>query len=541
MFVHDSHKKSKPLRRDWSLADIVDLEYFWLCDEQLREREGENALRHQDRTIYFARREEFDTIGDTRGLVRRWLATRRMHWLASPKGSPLPSKIWQDTATLITWITLILGAIIGATTANALLNYSGKTAVNVSGYFAVLVGLQIILLGLLLIFLLLRSIGARWLRSSLYCKLMTGLFKKLFTRLLLRSQNAAGAEVRLNFQSALGRIRINRQEYGSLYFWPAFLLIQLFGCSFNGGVLAATLIKVSLADIAFGWQSTLQIDPSLLAEIIHYLALPWSWFVPVDIAYPSLSQIEGSRIILKDGIYHLATNDLVSWWPFLLLGVFTYGLLPRLCLLGIGLIRYKLNLRRLRFDSARFRQLQQRMLNPIVETQAVHPGSEQTEEDLSLAGAQDNALISPATLTTAGAKLLLIPDELFDDLDRDQLESQLSSHEGAGPFHKLRIGSLDQSEEELYSLIARTLHENACTGIVLLQEAWQPPLREILSLLRRIRHELPRHYPLSIALIGKPSKATLLTSARTPDLNLWRKTLHTLADPYLALYPLIEK
>ena len=222
------------------------------------------------------------------------------------------------------------------------------------------------------------------------------------------------------------------------------------------------------------------------------------------------------------------------------MGVLTYGLLPRLLLLIFGWIRFRINLRRLRFDSARFRQLQQRMLNPILEVQ---PLARETNSAPTAMpdGSPAGDKIRPSSAPTAnGAKLLLLPDELWEQLDLTQLELQLTPHEGAGPYHTLRIGALGQSEEELFVSIARTLHENAATGIVMLQEAWQPPLREMVALLRRIRHELPRHYPLSVVLIGKPSPDTLLTRTRPQDLTLWRKTLQSLADPYLSLYPLVE-
>ncbi len=540
MFTYDSHKNEKALQRNWSLTDIVDLEYFMINDEQLREKEGETALHQQDRTFYFSRQQEFDTIGDTRSLVRRWLAARRMHWLSTPKSLPLPGKIWQETLSITTWLIILSALLAGGTMANSLLSYSGTTAVNVSGYLAILIGLQVLLLILLMLFTLGRSIGARWLRASLLCNLFAALAKKAFSYLLLRSQKLTDAQARLNFHSALGQVKLNHQEYGSLYYWPAFVLLQLFGVMFNFAVLATTLLKVSFTDMAFGWQSTLTVDSEQVAQIIKYLAIPWSWFVSPQVAYPNLTQIEGSRIILKDGLYLLTTDNLVAWWPFLILGVFTYGLLPRLVLLIFGIVRVKLNLKALRFDTARFRQLQQRMLNPVLKTQ---------HDSLITTGASEKLLQSHPPMpqqqlkqaSIQGAKLLLIPDEIFDDLSTNQLEQYLQTHEGTGPFHPLRTGELGQSEEDLYCEIAQTLHKTPYTGIILVLEAWQPPLREMLSLLRRIRHELPRHYPLSVALVGKPEKGQILTPARTADLNLWRKTMQTLADPYLALYPLVEK
>ncbi len=525
----------KPLRLSWTFADIVDLEYFFVKDEVLREQQGEKALRQQDRTIYFARRQEFDAIGDSRGLVRRWLAARRMQQHSTPQAGPLPGKIWSETAVLMRWLTLVIGIICGTLAASSLLRYSGETAVNVSGYFAILIALQILLLVLLLVMLALRSISRSWLKSSLLCQLSAGLLKKLFIGLLRRSQRHTDGESRLRFQAAIGRIRQNRLEYGGLYFWPAFILLQLFGCGFNIGTLAATLFKVSLADIAFGWQSTLQIDPQLLAAAVRWIALPWSWFVPTSVAYPTAAQIEGSRIILKEGIYHLTTGNLVAWWPFLTLAVFTYGLLPRLLLFLFGSYQLRRKLKSLRFDSARFRQLQQRMLNPILET-----GLQAQTSDAGFSNVQREQTGSQTAPCVAGARLLLVPDELWNNVNMTRLTDCLEPHEGNGPYHSLRIGAQDQSAEDLYTQIARALHENSAAGILLLQEAWQPPIMELLDLFRRIRHELPRQYPISVALIGKPAADSILTRANPQDLKVWRKSLQALGDPYLSIYPLVE-
>ena len=60
--------------------------------------------------------------------------------------------------------------------------------------------------------------------------------------------------------SAMGLIREKTHAHGSLFLWPMLSLIQILALGFNVGVLAATLLKVMGADIAFGWQSTLQVS-----------------------------------------------------------------------------------------------------------------------------------------------------------------------------------------------------------------------------------------------------------------------------------------
>ena len=114
------------------------------------------------------------------------------------------------------------------------------------------------------------------------------------------------ADKKNSFQSALGTLK-GKRHYASLFFWPVFLLTQLFAMGFNTGLLAITLFKVASTDIAFGWQSTIQFSAEAIFHFVRVLALPWSWCVSSALAYPSLPEIEGSRIILKDGISYLVS------------------------------------------------------------------------------------------------------------------------------------------------------------------------------------------------------------------------------------------
>jgi hypothetical protein len=176
------------------------------------------------------------------------------------------------------------------------------------------------------------------------------------------------ADRRLRAEHAVGAIIGKSRTYGLLFFLPVFILTQLLAMGFNLGLLAATLFKVVTSDIAFGWQSTIQLSPTAVHSLARAIAAPWSWALEGDAAFPSLAQIEGSRIILKEGIYHLSTPDLVSWWPFLCLAVLVYGLLPRL-LLFLGAIAVQRRfLGSLDFRQGACEQLLMRMTTPLVST-----------------------------------------------------------------------------------------------------------------------------------------------------------------------------
>ena len=64
--------------------------------------------------------------------------------------------------------------------------------------------------------------------------------------------------MRGSLEAVAGLVRGKRQIYGSLFYWPVFILAQIFGVWFNLGVLGTTFMKVLGSDVAFGWQSTVQ-------------------------------------------------------------------------------------------------------------------------------------------------------------------------------------------------------------------------------------------------------------------------------------------
>ena len=161
-----------------------------------------------------------------------------------------------------------------------------------------------------------------------------------------------------------------QRKYGLLLFWPLFSLSQRTLVGFNAGLLGASLFRVTTSDLAFGWQSTIQFSSAALHKMVKILALPWSWLFPEDLAYPSLAAIEGSRIILKDGIYHLATENLVSWWPFLLLCLLVYGLLFRVLLTVFASWCQHRALRNIKLDNSDGLSVIRRMKTPLVSTQA---------------------------------------------------------------------------------------------------------------------------------------------------------------------------
>ena len=525
------------IRQRWRIPDLIDLELFFSQDEG----EDLDSLAARDREI-FSSLPEAVTAGksSTSALLSGWLAARRTAVGDSDDEAPLPGRVWQELFFLFFWGCLIVGLVSGATLAFSFLSYSGTKPVNVSSYFGIFVVLQVFLFLLLILLSLYRRMLGHGLDSSYLYRMLRRFFDKATSAVSRRAASGAGAETRLQWSARVAGVNRLQQRYGELFTRPFFLLAQLFGVSFNAGVLAATLLKVIGSDVAFGWQTTLQIGTGTVHSMVGWISLPWSWFLSTNCC-PSPEQIEGSKLILKDGIYHLATHDLASWWPFLCLSVLCYGLLPRLTLLIVGLIRQRRTLTSLRFDHGRYRQLIHRMRTPLVSTTA--PAEEQQVQGNGVEAAPvipvERSNQQPVQVETP-LMIALVPDELFDDCVPDDLQQQVRNRLGYELAGILPFWTMDRSEGEELAELKDRMIAGGSGDILLLQEAWQPPIQELLSFLRKLRETVGEQPTIIIALVGKPAADTMLTPVMKLNLQIWQQKIATQADPGLQLVELVK-
>ena len=88
--------------------------------------------------------------------------------------------------------------------------------------------------------------------------------------------------------------------------------------------------------------------------------------------------------------------------------------------------------------------------------------------------------------------------------------------------------------------ICAAAEQGVLTGILLLQEAWQPPLKETELFLRELRRVTGERIPLTILLVGKPAAETVLTPVDPEPMRIWVQKLDALGDPCLEVLPLVQ-
>ncbi len=521
----------EPMKTNWQYNDVIDLEYFYHQDA-----DADNSKLHlRDRNIFLENQNQIGDVGEltNRDLIRLWVAKRTQNEFPGPELKS-PGTIFGDVYLLAKNLASFKGLLVGLLAGFSFFTYTGTTPVNVFHFLLLFVISQLTLVGIFLLACLLRPILPGLKIPSFYSLLFRGLLKRsvsFFHKHWLRTMTA---DKRMSVNHAFGIFKARHTVYGTLFYWPLFILSQLFAVGFNIGLLAATLLKISTSDLAFGWQSTMQFSAEAIHRAVVLAALPWSWFISPERSYPSLSEIEGSRIILKEGIYHLATGNLIAWWPFLVFCLLFYGFFIRLTLLVVGMILERTSLQNLKLDTPTCLALIRRMQTPLVSSQAEPESNRTISENRPRLSKQPSL---PATPNHLG-QVVLIPDDIFTLCPMEQLESLMASKGFAvKEVHTFMIG-YDQ-DRKLLQLLAEKSWEPG-EGIFILMEGWMVPLIGFLSYLKELRTILPENCVIYLGLVGRP-KETAFTQLAPEDFTLWQQKIEATGDPYLTIFPLISE
>jgi hypothetical protein len=526
--------------KKWRIRDIIDLEYFFYRDTVSLSAEDQRYLNERDRKIFLnAVRPGMQEGGkpDRRFMIRAWLDRRREEETAG--GALLPGESFQSLYRSLRVLFVIAGLVLGGGAGLSFLTYTGDRPLNVFVYLSVFVFFQVFLL-LLLLALFLYRLKKRsfWSSSPLYRAIGRAMLRMLLSA-KDRVSGKLGAEQRSRAESILGIIVNKGHTYGVIFFLPVFILTQLFAIGFNLGLLATTLFKVITADIAFGWQSTLQLSSAAVHSLVQKVALPWSWLVAGDLAYPSLVQIEGSRIILKEGIYHLSTPALASWWPFLCFSVLCYGLLPRLFLFAGAAAFQHRHLGALDFRQGVYEQLLLRMTTPLVSTRGrtvddAGPGEKDAEMDY---GAKEQ---DAADARSAGKSfLVMVPDDIFGACSREQIVSAVQHSFGSAVEGIVCINEDSDTDVEILANLKDSIRP-AETDILLIQEAWQPPILEYINFIKDLRKAIGPGPCIRIGLIGKPLPDTIFSPVKDGNRKIWTRKINAIGDPCIYTVGLVN-
>ncbi|MFO8085884.1 MAG: DUF2868 domain-containing protein [Desulfobacterales bacterium] len=521
------------MKNGWQIRDLIDLEYFLgqKFREPIENKDADGINFERNAYLSFP---DHDRQADgslyRKRLIRHWLEQRRKQEKEdSPSRIALPGDAFAEVMNLIRILAAAIALVSGAGLTWSLLSYHGREPVNVFTCLWVLVVPQLLLLCILLLSAALHKM--RILKSfkivyPMIAAFVLGILKKIGRF----AQKRIDADKANRLRETYGLLGKTRTVYGSVFFWPIFLLSQLFGIFFNIGILVSMFVKVVITDLAFGWQTTLQLAPESILRFVEIVALPWSWLFSPPIAHPTITQISGSQMILKEGIYHLATGDLAAWWPFIFLTVFFYAFMPRLLLAAAGVYLKRRAIESIDFTHSECDRLVMRMKTPEVDTVSK---PYQIKNDVEKKAVSHKPIVQKADAALTPA-IVMVPEEIFDQFSDSWIEKKL--HDSLG-MHATAIIAAKMNTEEDSEQLRQILSEKKDISVsfrtVIVQEAWQPPIKESIQWIKSLCTVTKDSIGTVIALVGKPAGDSDFAPPSDIDRMIWEQAISSLGDPYI--------
>lgn len=496
--------------KKWSVAELLNYDYFHYLDKSI----SAIKITPRDREIYLNAGIKSNTHWARRKLARTWLNARQ-------KQSPditMPGQTFLTVNRILNSLIAILGILLGALYGFGILKYTGKEAINLLISFILLVLLPLLFTAITLIMILLRKYIST-MNKDRENPLIQMLYKTVIRHII------SSEEKRRSTEAFFNHISIRLKKYGSAPTWIITVRLQLFAFTIQLGSLLAILLSGSFHDLAFAWQTTTNITPETIHRLVTIISIPWHSWAPNGV--PSLENVTGSHVILKEGISKLNSTNLAAWWQFICYSMLFYAVIPRGILLAGSWITEKISLLKISFHDSESSALFRRMTSPIINQDNNFIPDSPVRNNIA-----DNE--PPAEQYHADAIFnILVPDDIppiADDTIRNAVNINLH-----GKCNKIFSVTLDEDDDsKIWNKLPAT------ESILIIQEGWQPCTMEYLDYIKNMRQRLKTHQLIIIGLTGKtsPENKTIL-ELDNKAFDDWRYQLSTLRDPALESVKLI--
>ncbi|MEA2102489.1 MAG: DUF2868 domain-containing protein, partial [Thermodesulfobacteriota bacterium] len=137
------------------------------------------------------------------------------------------------------------------------------------------------------------------------------------------------------------------------------------------------------------------------------------------------------------------------------------------------------------------------------------------------------------------ASIVLMPTDLMPLYNRSRLIEVIAQYLGWHVSDVLEIYGESSADQGVMDTISDALKREG-GAVVLLQEAWQPPIIEIKDFIKTLRRMLGQKQRIAVMLIGKPEVENIFTRVDVADKEVWYCSLRTMGDPYLRLESMEE-
>ena len=519
---------------DWTLADVIDFEVLVQEDAEA-EHEASESLRQRDRGIC----KQFPTVADgknRRSLFHFWLEVRRRDRFRGKLalGEEVLSFVnWCRIGLMIMGLLVAYGAVGGMLSDNEV---SGEPS-NVI-YFAlacIAVPFALTLYGFWVL-LGQKAIPTLPAAPAFVRGLLFEAIRPVLRKLAVRGSEHLGSERRLRAQTLIGALKQRVESRKSAISAMLFQLIQAFGIAFTAGVLVFTWLNCLPKSHAFSWQTT---DQQITAALVHNgvrgLASPWSRFQPEGVGFPTLKQVEQTQFVrFGDRTAFRDSKAASAWAAFLIWAALIYGFIPRLILKWLSDRRVVSSLKAETFGELRFDPLWERMT--LERGVFNHPstGPNPAEPIVSAKIVADPA--NPKTVVYG----VLIPEEIHTSERAASIQEWVQNRKGWNLPTVLVLKADALGKATVLADLKAAAEGASRLRILLVQEAFMPPVQQALDFLKHLRSELGSKSAILVGLLGKPDGTPFARPPKQIDAEVWRKKVTGLGDPNLEVFSFVE-
>lgn len=505
-----------------TLADVCELAWFFtrdqdLADAEKHERDREIALAHASQETDAER-------------LCVWLDVRRQR---SGRADRPPL---EDIQQVLHLLLIIVGFGIGALTVGGWFSLDRLlptdhpgAQVNVIYFWSVTVGWQLIMLCLLLFNLVLGDWAERVPGlAGLYRLLrwLPSLVPKLAGMVALRVNSFRWRDL-----DVLRTWLTHARRYRQLTFWYPLQLTQRFSLGLNLGFIGMFVFLSLATQPIFGWQSE-RLSCTDVARLTRVIAVPWRWLDGWGV--PSARDIRTTYHPPHASHAHpdcLGESGPVApgWWPFLLVSLVCYGLVPRLLLYGLARWQVRRAMWHIVLHHPDARELFLRMTRPVYTIRSSPSSSRPNQSEAAAVSTADTPRVPLGRYVVfkwAGVQL-----------DDAAISALLQRQWGADMAALYTVGGLDVSRDTV-ALQALDRHK-PIDQVMLLVEAWQPPVGDYVDFVAQLRHKLGDGPMIWVLLYHRNPQGQVIPS-RHSDVEQWRKTLER-ADAWLRVKPIGEE
>lgn len=431
-------------------------------------------LRRRDREIGQSlgldRGEEAISIPERAGRLTRWLAE-------------IPDAPARGEEGL-RWVGLIavgIGLLLGYGAAMGLFYYDGSTPVNVVRILAVFVALQAVTLVLFGVAAMPgRFPGGAWLRDLSPARLAT-----LVSRWL-------PGETRDAVEQILGRGQSHQRVYHAVQKWQLLTWSQSMALAFNLAAVCGALQLIVFSDLGFGWSTTLQAEADDMHNLTSALAVPWqaAWADAVPLA----GLVEATQTYRAENFeLGVKAGDSAKWWPFLVMAMLVYGVLPRFVTLIFT---------------------RRRLTKAVVKAMATTPGADRVLDRMTAAVVETRAVEHETG--EAGNRIAAqaeVPSSQIGCVIRWAEAEYDGEAFGAGGGRSL------EHDRQTIAAVA----DGGEQPVLVRVKAWEPPVLEFLDFLSDLRQAIGDGRTIEVQPIGDG------------DRSVWQKKITSVGDPWLRM------